>query len=64
MTQLKVPEIHCEMCVKRITNALNDANLDFSVSLQDKIVSIEGDTNAVNAAISALDDIGFEAKQA
>ena len=63
MTQLKVPEMHCEMCVKRITNALDDAKLDFSVSLQDKTVSIEGDESAVNAAISALDDIGFEAKQ-
>ena len=63
MTELKVPEMHCEMCVKRITNALNDAKLSFSVSLQDKTVGIEGDDNAVNAAISALDDIGFEAKQ-
>ena len=63
MTQLKVPDMHCEMCVKRITNSLNDAKLNFSVSLQDKSVRIDGDENAVKAAILALDDIGFEAKQ-
>lgn len=64
MTQLKVPDMHCEMCVKRITNSLNDAKLSFSVSLQDKTVSIDGDENALQTAISVLDDIGFEAKQA
>jgi len=63
MTKLKVPDMHCEMCVKRITNSLNEANLDFSVSLQDKTVGINGDEKAVQAAINALDDIGFEAKQ-
>lgn len=63
MNQLKVPEMHCEMCVKRITNALNDAKLNFSVSLQDKTVNLEGTEIAVKTAISVLDDIGFEAKQ-
>lgn len=63
MTQLKVPDMHCENCVKRITNALNDAKLSFSVSLRDKTVSIDGDENAIKTAISSLDDIGFEAKQ-
>ena len=63
MTQLKVPDMHCENCVKRITNTLNDAKLSFSVSLQDKTVRIDGDENAVKTAISALDDLGFEAKQ-
>ena len=55
--------MHCENCVKRITNTLNDAKLSFSVSLQDKTVRIDGDENAVKTAISALDDLGFEAKQ-
>ena len=63
MTELKVPDMRCENCVKRITIALNDLNLNFSVSLQDKVVSIEGDENAVNAAIDALDEIGFETEQ-
>lgn len=63
MTTLFVQDMHCENCVKRITNALNEAKLDFSVSLSDHTVSVEGDESAVNAAVSALEDIGFEAKQ-
>ncbi len=63
MAELKVPDMHCEMCVKRITNALNDAKLDFSVSLNEKAVSINGDENAVQTAIASLGDLGFEAKQ-
>lgn len=63
MTKLTVPDMRCENCVKRITNTLNDAKLSFSVSLQDKTVSIDGDESAVKTAISALEDIGFEAKQ-
>lgn len=63
MTKLTVPDMHCENCVKRITSTLSDAKLSFSVSLQDKSVLIDGDENAVKTAISALDDIGFEAAQ-
>ena len=63
MTELKVPDMHCEMCVKRITAALANAKLNFSVSLRDKTVKIDGDENAVEKAVSALEDLGFEAKQ-
>lgn len=62
MTVLQVPDMHCEMCVKRITNALTSANLNFSVSLEDKTVKIDGDENAVKTAISELNDLGFESK--
>jgi len=55
--------MHCEMCVKRITSALTNAKLNFSVSLGDKTVKIDGDENAVKTAIAELDDIGFEAKR-
>ncbi|MEA4895411.1 MAG: heavy metal-associated domain-containing protein [Oscillospiraceae bacterium] len=63
MTVLKVPDMHCENCVRRITNALTEAKLGFTVSLKDQTVGIEGDEAAVKAAVAALDDIGFEAKQ-
>lgn len=59
MTELKVPDMHCEMCVKRITNAFTEAKLNFSVSLENKTVSIDGDENAVKKALSELDDLGF-----
>lgn len=63
MTVLKVPDMHCEMCVKRITNALTEAKLNFSVSLEDKTVSIDGDESAVKKAVSELDDLGFSAER-
>ncbi len=59
MTQIKVPDMHCEMCVKRITSALTEAKLNFSVSLENKTVSIDGDENALKQALLELDDLGF-----
>jgi len=59
MTVLKVPDMHCENCVKRITKALKDEELNFKVSLGDKTVEIDGDEKAVKAAVAALDDLGF-----
>lgn len=61
MTVLNVPDMHCEHCVKRITDALNAAGLTFTVSLDDKTVAIDGCENCVKTAISELDDLGFEA---
>ncbi len=63
MTVLNVPDMHCENCVRRITEALNEENLSFSVSLADKTVSVEGDEVAVQKATQAMDDLGFEAKK-
>ena len=40
MTTLRVPDMHCEKCVARITNALDGAGLKFSVSLEDKTVTV------------------------
>ena len=61
MTVLKVSDMHCENCVKRITKALKDEELNFKVSLGDKTVEIDGDELAVEKAVAALDDLGFEA---
>ncbi len=55
-------DMHCEMCVKRVTKALNEQNLDFSVCLADKTVTINGPEEDVQKAVNALDAIGFEAK--
>ncbi|MDO4540062.1 MAG: heavy metal-associated domain-containing protein [Syntrophomonadaceae bacterium] len=61
MTILKVEDMHCKNCVNRITNALNKAELSFSVSLDDKTVTIEGGQQSVATAIEELGDLGFEA---
>lgn len=64
MTVLKVPDMHCENCVRRITEALTEEKLHFSVSLPDRTVSVEGGDAAVEKAIEAMDDLGFEAEKA
>ncbi len=63
MITLKVPEMHCENCVARITKALTAADLKFSVSLADKTVTIDGCENCAAKAISELDDLGFTAEK-
>ena len=42
MTTISVPDMMCENCVKRITNALTAAELKFTVSLDTKTVTIDG----------------------
>ena len=61
-TILDVPDMHCEMCVKRITDSLTKANLKFSVSLSDKSVTIDGPAGDVSTAVTELDDLGFPSK--
>ena len=58
---LKVEGIHCNMCVSRINKALTAAGLDFSVSLEDKTVTVNGTEDDVKKAVEELDDLGFEA---
>ena len=56
---ISVPDMHCEACVKRITNALNAAGLKFTVSLENKTVTIDGCENCFKTALSELSDLGF-----
>lgn len=62
MTVLSVPGIHCGGCVKRIDTALDNANIKHTTSLDDKTVTVDGDASVVEAAISELDDLGFDAE--
>lgn len=57
--KISVPDMHCEHCVKRISNALTAAKLNFSVSLEEKTVSIEGCEHCLATAITELEDLGF-----
>lgn len=62
MTKVSVPDMHCENCVKRITKALTEADLKFSVSLDDRTVEIDGCEHCVKTAIEQLEDLGFTPK--
>ena len=64
MTVLNVPDMHCDMCVSRITKVLTDAGLDFKVSLADKTVTVNGCDNCVATAKAELEDIGFPCSEA
>ena len=59
MPIISVPDMMCENCVKRITTALTDAELKFSVSLADKTVTIDGCQHCLSTAMSELEDLGF-----
>ncbi len=59
MFKISVPDMMCENCVKRITNALTEADLKFEVSLADKTVAIDGCQNCLKTALSELEDLGF-----
>lgn len=60
MTIIKVEDMHCEKCVERITKIMTEEGLDFSVSLTDKTVTINGCEHCVKTAMEVLDDLGFE----
>ena len=59
MKIISVPDMMCENCVKRITNALNEAELKFNVSLADKTVTIDGCEHCLKTAMDELEDLGF-----
>lgn len=59
MTTISVPDMMCENCVKRITNALTKAELKFSVELESKTVIIDGCQHCVKTAVEELEDLGF-----
>ena len=60
MTTISVPDMMCENCVKRITNALTAAELKFSVSLSDTRLSPSTAVTTASRPPSAeLEDLGF-----
>ena len=59
MKTIKVPDMMCENCVKRITNALTEAELKFGVELESKTVTIDGCQHCLKTALEELEDLGF-----
>ncbi|BAK98930.1 putative metal-binding protein [Oscillibacter valericigenes Sjm18-20] len=59
MKTISVPDMMCENCVRRITDALTGANLKFQVSLEKKTVEIDGSDGDVETALGELEDLGF-----
>ena len=59
MKTIHVPDMMCEHCVKRITDALTEAQLKFSVNLESKQVTIDGCEHCLKTAVEELEDLGF-----
>ena len=57
--KISVPDMHCDAGVKRIEKALTAAGLKFSVSLEDKTVTVDGCDHCLATAVSELEDLGF-----
>lgn len=60
MKIIKVEDMHCEKCVARIEKILTEEGLKFSVSLENKTVTIDGCDHCLKIALEALEDLGFE----
>ena len=52
--KIKVEDMHCENCVKRINNALREADINFEVDLEAKIVTVDGCEHCLNTALTEL----------
>ena len=58
MTDIKVEGMHCPMCVKRISEALESAEIKAEVNLEAKTVSV-ADADVIKAK-EEIEDLGFE----
>ena len=60
MKIIKVEGMHCQNCVNRISDALNEKGLKFEVSLENGTVSIDGCDGCLKTAKEIIYDLGFD----
>ncbi len=61
MTTLYIKEMSCNHCVQRIGALLSELNLEHTISLEEKTVSVDTVSMDLTDIINELDDIGFTA---
>ena len=61
MIKLKVPDLHCEKCVSRIHQQLEEVHVEHEIDLARKTVSVP--ENQVDKVREALDALGFACKK-
>ncbi len=61
MTILTVPDMLCESCLARISEAFWREKIKFSASVNTRTLSVEGDESVVLKALALLKDMGFDA---
>lgn len=60
MQVIKVGGMHCQNCVKRISEALDEKGLKYEVSLENSTVSIDGCENCLKTAKEVIYNLGFD----
>ncbi len=61
MMKIAVEGMHCGNCVARIEKLFAEDNIVGSVSLDEKMVTLDDDAQ-LEAALEALEDLGFTGK--
>ncbi len=57
--KIKVEDMHCGHCVARINNALNEVSIKHKISLEEKVVTIDGCEHCLKTALAEIEDLGF-----
>lgn len=52
--------MNCESCVKKISDKLDDRNLDYEVKLEQGSVVVTGDNDDIRTARNAILEAGYE----
>jgi len=61
MKTIKVSDMRCIHCKERIEKGLKEANIEATIDLENKRVSVADEKLA--EAIDVIDDLGFDAKE-
>lgn len=56
---IKVPDMHCENCVRRIREALENAGINASIDLKNQTVTVSGCEHCFKKATEEIYDLGF-----
>ena len=62
INNISVPDMHCNKCVERIEKALSATGIKFSISLEEKTVTVDGCDHCLKTALNELEDLGFAPK--
>ena len=62
MTTLKVKNMSCEHCVKRINEALDSAKIKHEINLSNKTVKVEADKIELLEVFDILETLSYEAE--
>ena len=56
---VKVADMHCEHCVKRIKKAMEELGVSAEINLEKTLVVLEGDGLLLKTAVEEIYDLGF-----